>query len=491
LRTHLKLVLLFCDLSATYFVIIKSLLSHHHLVKTATFFMNKPSIVTAIFVVCISLTLFSCGSNDEDKPQNQVPVVSNVLPASESLISNGEEITLSADVSDPDGKIVKVEFLIGGVVVGQAVSEPYEFHWTPAESGHYTYSVRAFDNEGATGLQGTMILTAVGYSCTEENVCSFEAKNFDNVVMAFYPSWKVGQMPVASVPWEKLTHVNYSFATPEEDGELNTSDIDAQIDNVVTTAHAKGVKVYISIGGAGASEPFITLSKNARTRALFVDRVKCYIKTHCLDGVDIDWEHWNGADQIIAAESNGLVDLLKDLRAGLDNETEISTDVFASNWFGKHYMDEIVDEVTYVNTMLYDLRGSWSEEGPHSGYDEVISDGTTNYSINSWGLSYWTGYRTWPAEKTIVGMPFYGRDFNANGGDGIDYRDIVTLVQNTAGDINADKFNKIYYDGPETAARKAAYARDHGYAGVMFWELTGDTNDEETSLLEAIGGELN
>ena len=87
-------------------------------------------------------------------------------------------------------------------------------------------------------------------------------------------------------------------------------------------------------------------------------------------------------------------------------------------------------------------------------------------------------------------MPFYGRDFNSNGGDGIDYRNIVTLIKAVEGDINADKFNKIYFDGPETAAKKAAYARDHGYAGVMFWELSGDTNDE-TSLLEAIDGELN
>lgn len=443
-----------------------------------------------IALVLVAFMFSKCGSDSGEKPVNQIPTISNVFPGSETLISDGEPITLSVDASDADGQIAKVEFVINGSVVGQAVAAPYKFDWTPNESGHYNFAVVAYDNEGATSLRATTIFTAVGYSCVDDEMCVTEPKSFDHVVMAFYPSWKVGEMPVASIPWDKITHINYSFATPEEDGDLNTSDVDGNIATLVSAAHAKGVKVYLSIGGAGGSEPFITLAKNERSRALFADRVHCYLKSHCLDGVDIDWEHWNGTDQIIAAESNGLVDLLKDLRATLGDQYEISTDVFASNWFGKHYQDAIINEVTYVNTMLYDLRGSWSEEGPHSAFNEVISDGTTNYTINSWGLSYWTGYREWPASKTIVGMPFYGRDFNASG-NGVDYKSIVTMVKNGSADIDADKFNKIYYDGPATAAKKAAYARDHGYAGVMFWELTGDTQDAEYSLLHAIDDELN
>ncbi|RAW02966.1 glycosyl hydrolase family 18 protein [Pseudochryseolinea flava] len=450
--------------------------------------------MSCLFLAPLALFMLShCGSSDggDATPENQSPTVSNIYPSSETLIKGvkGTAITLSADASDSDGNITRVEFMIDGKVVGQAVAAPYKFDWKPTQSGHYTFSVMAYDDKGATNLRPTSIFTAVGFSCDDSNeVCVKNPKSFDNVVMAFFPYWKTTELSIASIPWDKLTHINYSFAIPEADGNINITDVQGNISTLVNAAHAKGVKVYLSIGGAGGSEGFITLSKNERTRALFVDRVKCYVQANCLDGIDIDWEHWTGGAAIIPAESNGLVALLKDLRAGLDANIEISTDVFASNWFGKHYADAIVNEVTYINTMLYDLRGSWSEEGPHSAYDEVISNGTTNYTIESWGLAYWTGYRQWPAAKTIVGMPFYGRDFNASGGS-VDYKSIVTMVKNAGGDINGDKFNKIYYDGPATAAKKAAYARDHHYAGVMFWELAGDTQDEY-SLLKAIDDEL-
>jgi chitinase len=443
-----------------------------------------------ITLFSITSLLFNCGGGDDkEEPANKLPVVSNISP-SNSIVKDVEAVTLSADVSDEDGTISKVEFLINGSVVGEDVTAPYAFEWEPALSDHYELKVRATDNSGEVG-QASSGFTAVGFSCSEASSCNAELKSFANVVMAFYPSWRTSQKPINQIPFEKLTHIIFSFATPETDGELNTQDVDGSIDELVTAAHAKGVRVYVSIGGAGGSDPFPAMAVNARNRALFVDRVSCYVKDHCLDGVDIDWEHWNGTDNVISSESNALVDLLKDLKAGLDEHIEISTDVFATNWFGKHYLDEVVDHVTYVNTMLYDLTGPWSAEGPQSAYDQVITDGTGNTSINSWGLMYWNGYRGWPKAKTVVGMPFYGRDFAVNNGEGVDYSAIVTRVTNAEADINADKIGRCYYDGPATAAKKAAYARDNGYAGVMFWELTGDTDVADKSLLNAIDSELN
>lgn len=445
----------------------------------------------SMVLVLVTVTLINCGGdNGTEKPNNLAPVITNLLPAADEILKDVESVRLSADVADPDGTISKVEFLINGVVEGEDVAAPYEFDWQPETSDHYELKVRATDNNGGVS-QATTSFTAVGFSCGPSSTCETDLRSFDHVVMAFYPSWRTSQKPINQIPFEKLTHIIFSFATPATDGELNTQDIDGNIDVLVSAAHVKGTRVYISIGGAGGSDAFPTMAKSARNRALFVDRVKCYVQDHCLDGVDIDWEHWNGTDAVIPAESNALVDLLSDLRDNLDPDTELSADVYATNWFGKHYPDGVADHVDYVNTMLYDLTGPWSAEGPHSEFQEVISDGTDTYTINSWGLMYWNGYREWPKEKTVVGMPFYGRDFAVNNGEGVDYSVIVTRVADAGGDINADKFGRTYYDGPMTAAKKAAYARDNGYAGVMFWELTGDTNVAEKSLLNSIDSELN
>ena len=68
------------------------------------------------------LFAFSNGGSDRgEKPSNQIPRISNVSPANETLISDGEPIALSVDASDVDGQIVKVEFVINGSVVGQSL----------------------------------------------------------------------------------------------------------------------------------------------------------------------------------------------------------------------------------------------------------------------------------------------------------------------------------------------------------------------------------
>jgi chitinase len=450
-----------------------------------------PGLIFRVIIAMISVTLLSCGGdNKEEEPENKLPVVANISPTADEIVEDVSKILLTADVSDEDGTISKVEFLIDGQVVGQSVNTPYQFEWEPANSDHYQLTVRATDNNGGVSQSSTSF-TAVGFSCAGSGeICNIAPRTFDNVVMAFYPSWRMGQKPINQVPFEKLTHIIFSFATPTTEGDLNTGDVDANIDALVNAAHAKGTKVYVSIGGAGGSNAFPTMILKERNRALFVDRVHCYVQDHCLDGIDIDWEHWNGTDNVIAAESNGLVTLLEELREGLNPATELSVDVYATNWFGKHYFDGIIEPVTYINTMLYDLSGPWSPEGPHSSYQQLIDDGTTNHTINSWGLMYWNGYRDWPKEKTVVGMPFYGRDFDVNNGEGVDYSTIVTRVANAGADINADKIGRAYYDGPVTAGKKAAFARDNGYAGVMFWELTGDTDVAEKSLLNAIDAEL-
>jgi GH18 family chitinase len=437
----------------------------------------------------VLLAMFSCGGGDDDPTtENVKPVVDNISPAAESIVKDAESITLKADATDADGTIAKVEFFIDDQLVGQATAAPYEFEWTPDASNHYILKVRATDDKGGS-KDASISFTAVGFSCVEASTCTpYEAKTFSNAVVAFYPSWKVAQMPINTIAWSKLTHIIYSFALPVSEGEINTADIDGNINTLVQAAHANGVKVYLSIGGGGGSGPYIGISANARYRALFADRVKCYIKDHCLDGVDIDWEAWTGGANVIPAESNGLVDLLTDLRSTLDESTEISMDVYATNWNGKHYLDGAVQQVTYVNTMLYDLRGPWSEAGAHSAYNEVITEGNT---IDTWGTGYWVGYRQWPKAKINIGMPFYGRDFDVSNGATVDYSAIVGRVQAAEGNLNADKIGNTYYDGPVTAGKKATYAKNNGYAGVMFWELTGDTMDDETSLLEAIDNALN
>ena len=313
---------------------------------------------------------------------------------------------------------------------------------------------------------------------------TFKPKAADHQVIGFYPAYKQGAAPVSDIRWDMLTRVIYAFAIPRDDGTLDVSRL-SQVASLVETAHSHGVEVYVSVGGGGTSASFPVLAANQSTRTTFVTEVSKYLKEHCLDGVDIDWEYWTKdvGNVPVASEKAGLVALLQDLNAALDGP-KVSLDVFAGNWFGQHYGD-VHALVDYVHVMSYDFSGPWSAPGPHSSFDQAIGSGS---DVSSTGLAYWTNYRRWPKRKIVLGVPFYGRDFDNNGGAGIAYRDIVARYSDAP---DADSVANIYYNGTQTITHKTQYVVDNGFPGIMIWEITQDTRDAGTSLLHAIDAVAN
>lgn len=117
---------------------------------------------------------------------------------------------------------------------------------------------------------------------------------------------------------------------------------------------------------------------------------------------------------------------------------------------------------------------------PHSSYEESIGSGN---DINSTGLAYWVNYRGWPKQKILLGVPFYGRDFDNQGGMDISYSQILDLFPDA---YLTDRVNNIYYNGIKTIAGKTQYVNDNKYSGIMIWEITQDSRVDSTSLLSAI-----
>lgn len=93
---------------------------------------------------------------------NQPPTVSLVNPSS---VTAGQTVTLSANASDPDGQVAKVEFYQGSTKLGEDVTEPYQQSWTPA-AGSYVLTAIAIDNKGAattsTAINATVAAASGG-----------------------------------------------------------------------------------------------------------------------------------------------------------------------------------------------------------------------------------------------------------------------------------------------------------------------------------------
>lgn len=81
---------------------------------------------------------------------NVAPQVALVSPASDGFVGLvGQARSLSAQATDSDGAITRVEYRINGAVVSQAYAPPFAATWLPAVSGEVELVARAFDNQGA------------------------------------------------------------------------------------------------------------------------------------------------------------------------------------------------------------------------------------------------------------------------------------------------------------------------------------------------------
>jgi len=103
---------------------------------------------------------------------NQPPVVGLTSPANGATFTAGSTITVSADASDPDGSVSKVEFFRGGSSLGVDTSAPYSASWSNASAGSHTLRAVATDNNNAIASSATITIsvTAAGGDTTAPSV---------------------------------------------------------------------------------------------------------------------------------------------------------------------------------------------------------------------------------------------------------------------------------------------------------------------------------
>jgi hypothetical protein len=80
---------------------------------------------------------------------NELPLVSIISPANNASYTTGFSITITANASDRDGAISKVEFFNGTAKVGEVLTNPYSFVWSNVAAGNYSLTVKATDDQNA------------------------------------------------------------------------------------------------------------------------------------------------------------------------------------------------------------------------------------------------------------------------------------------------------------------------------------------------------
>jgi len=92
--------------------------------------------------------------------QNLPPEVSLELIPIGATLSTGSTLTLSANATDTDGSIERVEFLANGAVVATAIAPPYQTRVTIKTSGAYRFAARATDDQDSKTTSTELTATA-------------------------------------------------------------------------------------------------------------------------------------------------------------------------------------------------------------------------------------------------------------------------------------------------------------------------------------------
>jgi GH18 family chitinase len=256
------------------------------------------------------------------------------------------------------------------------------------------------------------------------------------------------------IPYDKLTHINYSFLTPKADGTFHPINTGWKLKRIVKDAHEHNVLVSIAVGGWDWDAQFEELAARPETRSAFVQNLTAFVDEYGLDGVDIDWEYPDPGPS-----SENFLALINELRAALPDKLLTTAVVSYGDEHGLGVPTEAFALFDFVNIMTYDGR----DHGTMEQFER--------------GLSYWSE-RGLPQEKIVMGVPFYG-DPN------LPYYKIVQADPNAA---QLDTFEyhgaTYHYNGIPTIQTKTRLAMEKA-GGIMFWALNHDSQGE-LSLVNAI-----
>jgi chitinase len=336
-------------------------------------------------------------------------------------------------------------------------------------------------------------------------------------LLGYYTAWSKYNTPpytANQIPYSKLTHIAHAFLllSPAADGTIEIPAGTLEPD-LLTKAHAHGVKVLISIGGGDGIEGprFNKMAQSETARQNFVTNVRNFLVQYGYDGVDIDWEIPNARDR------SDCTTLMQELRNGLPSPWLVSMAVPSDprSWGQGFDIPSLAPLVDFMNVMTYDYYGTWSGATGHvSPIFQSPADPSQVGSVKT-SMDLYANQYAVPREKLNIGTPFYGYEWDGTdqlwagcstcSASSPNYAPYIKQRVNQAGwtrnmddvamapyltNLNIESLNVpgfITYDDESTTAMKTTYVmKNRGFGGVFVWELSGDYDGGSQSLLDAM-----
>ncbi|MEO1526399.1 MAG: glycoside hydrolase family 18 protein [Planctomycetota bacterium] len=272
-------------------------------------------------------------------------------------------------------------------------------------------------------------------------------------VAGYLPDYRIAEFDLESA--DQLTDLIICSAELAADGSIDLTRLkDCPWPRLLEFKTRHRVRLLLTIGGWERSKHFAAVAASPEKRRQSVDSLVRLCLDKRLDGIDLDWEQPKGA-----SEEEAYGKLLRELRTAFTPHG-LMLSATIGPW--QRLPASAVKAVDWVQFMAYDYGGK------HSTAEQVSKDLAKMIDA---GL---------PANKVILGLPFYGRDVETR--KAMTYSEIATTLRPKP---NQDQVGTMYFNGPDTIRRKVKLAIDSKLAGVMVWELAQDAR-RPSSLLDVI-----
>ncbi|MGQ7871023.1 glycosyl hydrolase family 18 protein [Sunxiuqinia sp. sy24] len=275
--------------------------------------------------------------------------------------------------------------------------------------------------------------------------------------------------------YDNLTHIiiltnqqDYSIA---DNGEIVPNDkLRNLFSEAISRREERKTKLYLGFGGG--NERYMPLIADLNILRNYVGSIKDLCLEYGYDGVDIDWEHPETAEQKKAAGvfAKEMFEQLNPLNIELTQ---------AIIWYNTGHMKAVENYLDFINVMIYD---NFAPNYYHSPYDQYV---TFVNNILDKGIA---------KEKVVAGLPFYGynavEDWGQKGGNA--YFQILSEWDTKIGADVAYRDGQpvMSFDGVVKIWKKCAYALRKELPGVMIFEPWMDIPDwnSKSSLMYHVNG---
>lgn len=359
----------------------------------------------------------------------------------------------------------------------------------------------------------------VKMSSLPEDTTVRSRKKFDKEIFCFFESWAGGRSGDGAFSFDHLKpelcttlvflHAdmdddNLKSINPWQQTASNGEKLYKKFTDLKRTN--PGLKTLLSVGSWNeGSVKYSQLAADPERRQRFARNSAEFLKEHHFDGLHFHWEYpgHRGGD---SEDKENFVLLLKEIRDVYKPQNlYLSSFIRTQNAVVENAYDlkNIAKYVDAILMMTFDLTGPWDDKvgfhAPLRGNGEKNIESRVRYFMDQ-GV---------PADKIVLGIPFFGRTFvtenDGNVGDRtinnhgfagpffredgfLGYNEICSMRRDKQWDISFDpessqaigKFkhngltNVATFDSPRSVANKVKFLMEKNLAGVWTWFVDSD-----------------